>query len=121
MARPVPAGPPAPCVVTHAATPAQLCVSGAGIQYYFVGPGGVREGPWLPSVGELAALHSTAMAAVELYRGVNPLSGKPVRIDYLPNEQVIRVYTYYADTPYSVDKPYIFTLDGSDQVTYQAW
>ena len=62
-----------------------------------------------------------AMSAVELYRGLNPMTGKPVRIDYLPNEQVIRVFTYYADTPYSVDKPYIFTLDRSGQVTYQAW
>ncbi|MCY4071952.1 MAG: hypothetical protein OXG60_11700 [Chloroflexi bacterium] len=61
------------------------------------------------------------MSAIAMYRGVNPMTGKPVQIDYLPNEQVIRVFTYYADTPYSIDKPYIFTLDKSDQVTYQAW
>ena len=113
--------PPTPCVVTHAATPAQLCVSGNGFQYYFVGPGGVQEGPYLPSVSDLAELHSVAMSAVELYRGLNPMTGKPVQIDYLPNEQVIRVFTYYADTPYSMDKPYIFTLNNSHQVTYQAW
>lgn len=105
----------------HAATPAQLCVSGNGLQYYFVGPGGVQEGPYLPSVSDLAELHSAAMSAVELYRGVNPLTGKPVQIDFLPREQVIRVFTYYADTPYSMNKPYIFTVDKGGQVTYQAW
>ena len=61
------------------------------------------------------------MAAVELYRGVNPLTGKPVQIDYLPDEEVIRVFTYYEDTPYSMNKPYIFTVDRGGQVTYQAW
>ena len=59
-------------------------------------------------------------AVVELYRGVNSLTGKPVQIDYLPNEEVIRISTFYADTPYSMDKPYIFTVNESCQVTYQA-
>ena len=107
--------------MTHAATPAQLCVFGDGFQYYFVGPGGVQEGPYLPSVSDLAELYSAVPPVVELYRGVNPMTGKPVQIDYLPNEKVIRVSTYYADTPYSMDKPYIFTLNNSHQVTYQAW
>lgn len=109
------------CLVKHAATPAQLCAYGEGLQYYFVGPGGVEEGPYLPAVNDLAELHSAAMAAVEVYRGVNPLTGKPVQIDYLPNEQVIRVFTYYADTPYSMNKPYIFTLDRGGEVTILAW
>ncbi len=60
-------------------------------------------------------------AVVELYRGVNSLTDKPVHIDYLPGEEVIRVSTYYPDTPYSINKPYIFTLDKDSQVTYQAW
>ena len=119
--RPTAAGPPADCVVKHAATPAQLCGSGDGIQYYFVGPGGVQTGPYLSSISELAASHSLAPAAVELYRGTNPMTGKPVRIDYLPNEKLIRVSTFYVDTPYSMDKAYIFTVNASYQVTYQAW
>ena len=119
--RPTAAGPPADCIVKHAATPAQLCGSGDGIQYYFVGPGGVQTGPYLSSISELAASHSLASAAVELYRGTNPLTGKPVHIDYLPNERVIRVSTFYVDTPYSMDKRYIFTVNASYEVTHQAW
>ena len=110
-----------PCLVKHAGTPVQLCVHGARLEYWFIGPDGVSEGPWTPSVNFLAELHSTAMAAVELYRGVNPQTGKPVQIDYLPVGKMILVYTYYADTHYSKDKPYIFTLDRSGQVTYLAW
>ena len=49
------------------------------------------------------------------------MTGKAVHIDYLPNEEAVRVSTYYADTPYSMDKPYIFTFNRSYQVTYQAW
>ena len=109
------------CIVNHAATPAQLCVSGNRIQYYFVGPGGVQAGPSLSLFSELAETHSLVQAVVELYRGTNPMTGKPIRIDYLPNEKVIRVSTYYADTPYSKDKPYIFTVDTSYEVTVQAW
>ena len=119
--RPTAAGPPTDCIVKHAATPAQLCGSGDGIQYYFVGPGGVQTGPYLSSISELAASHSLAPAAVELYRGTNPMTGKPVRIDYLPNEKLIRVSTFYVDTPYSMDKAYVFTVNASYQVTYQAW
>ncbi len=105
----------------HAGTPVQLCEYGARLEYWFIGPAGVSEGPWTPAVSFLAELHSTAMAAVELYRGVNPQTGKPVQVDFLPKEQVILVYTYYADTPYSKDKPYIFTLDKSGEVTFLAW
>ena len=105
----------------HAGTPVQLCVHGARLQYYFIGPDGVSEGPSLPSVSFLAELHAKAMAAVELYRGVNPLTGKPVQIDYLPMGKMILVYTYYADTPYSKDKAYIFTIDRSGEVTFLAW
>lgn len=60
-------------------------------------------------------------AVVELYRGTNPMTGKSVQIDYLPNEKVIRVSTYYADTPYSKNKPCIFALNTSYEVTHQAW
>ena len=122
MPRPTAAPRPGtPCIVTHAATPAQLCESSKGLQYYFIGPSGVQTGPYLSSFSELAEMHSLVQAVVELYRGTNPMTGKPIRIDYLPNEKVIRVSTYYADTPYSKDKPYIFTVNTSHEVTNQAW
>jgi hypothetical protein len=107
--------------VTHAATPAQLCTADEGFQYYFIGPSGIQAGPYLSSFGELAETKSLVQAVVELYRGTNPMSGKPVQIDYLPNEKVIRISTYYADTPYSKNKPYIFTVNTSYEVKYQAW
>ncbi|MDE0142922.1 MAG: hypothetical protein OXI80_15470 [Caldilineaceae bacterium] len=110
-----------PCIVAHAATPAQLCLTTAGIEYYFIGPDGVATGPLLPTMSELANTHTTVSLVVGLYSGANPLTGKSVQIDYLPNEKVIRVSTYYADTPYSIDKPYIFTLNESYQVTHLAW
>ena len=113
--------PQTPCLVAHAATPAQLCLTAAGIEYYFIGPDGVTSGPLLPSISQLAGSYSAFSPTVELYRGTNPLSGKAVHVDYLPSENAIRVSTYYADTPYSVDKPYIFTLDEGYQVTHQAW
>ena len=113
--------PQAPCLVAHAATPAQLCLTAAGIEYYFIGPEGVASGPLLPSISQLAGSYSAFSPTVELYRGTNPLSGKAVHVDYLPSENAIRVSTYYADTPYSEDKPYIFTLDEAYQVTHQAW
>ena len=69
----------------------------------------------------MAETHSLVQAVVELYRGTNPMTGKPVHIDYLPNEKVIRVSTYYADTPYSKNKPYIFTVNTSYEVTQLAW
>ena len=122
MPRPAAAPRPStPCIVTHAATPAQLCVTDEGIQYYFIGPDRVQTGPYLSSFSELAETHSLVQAVVELYRGTNPMTGKPVHIDYLPNEKVIRVSTYYADTPYSKNKPYIFTVNTNYEVTHQAW
>ena len=132
------------CLVKHFATPAQLCESGEGLQYYFIGPDGATQaGPYLSSVSDLAGGYPSSLIeavkrrfrqalnrpdpaeqlprVVELYSGVNPMSGKPVLIDYLRDEEVVRVSTYYADTPYSMDKPYIFTVNESYQVTYQDW
>ncbi len=38
--------PPADCIVAYAATPAQLCPIGGGLQYYFIGAGGCsQQGP----------------------------------------------------------------------------
>ena len=48
---------------------------------------------------------------MSLYTGANPLTSKPVQIDYLPAERKIRVSTYYPDTQYDTNKPYTFTVD----------
>ena len=133
------------CIVKHFATPAQLCQAGEGLQYYFIGPDGATQaGPYLSSVSDLAGRYpSSAIESVkrrfrealdrpepaetplarviELYSGVNPMSGKPVLIDYLRDEEVVRVSTYYADTPVAANKPYIFTLDRSNQVEHRVW
>jgi len=98
-----------------------LCVTDWGLQYYFIGPSGGQPGPSLSSFSELAETHSLVQAVVELYSGTNPMTDKPVQIDYLPNEKVIRIITYYADTPYSKNKPYIFTVNTGHEVTYKAW
>lgn len=134
------------CIVKHFATPAQLCRFGAGLQFYFVGADGSTEaGPYLPSVSDLArtypadaatiekikrmfrkalgqpAAPKAIPAIIELYAGVNPMTGKPVLIDYLRKEELLRVSTYYPDTPTSTSKPYIFTLNESNQVTHRVW
>ncbi len=116
-----PSAPSGNCIVAHAATPAQLCPVGGGLQYYFIGAdGSSRIGPYLSPFSELATLY-TAGASVLLYNGINPLTSKSVQIDYLPSASKIRVSTYYPDTQYDTDKPYTFTIDTSNSVTHEAW
>ena len=116
-----PSGPSHNCYVRHGATPAQLCPVGDGLQYYFIGAdGSARTGPHLSSVGNMAMLYA-AGANVALYNGVNPFTGKPVHIDYLPAERKILVRTYYPDTQYDVNKPYVFTIDSNNSVQHVAW
>ena len=91
-----------------------------GLQYYFIGPGGSHTGPWLAPFSELATLHATA-AHVLLYTGANSFTSKPIQIYYLPAEQIIRISTFYPDTQYDTDKPYVFTVDSSHNVTHEAW
>ena len=81
----------------------------------------MRTGPYLPPFHDLAAAHPLEPPAVELYSGTNPMTGKPVKIYYLPLGQTIRVSTYYADTPNSIDKPYIFSIANDYQVTHETW
>lgn len=134
------------CIVKHFATPAQLRHFGTGLQFYFVGADGSTEaGPFLPSVGDLAQSYpadadtiekikgmfrkalgqptarKATPAIIELYAGVNPMTAKPVLIDYLRKEEMLRVSTYYPDAPTSTSKPYIFTLNESNQVTHRVW
>ena len=108
-------------IVFHAATPLQLCKAEGGLQLYFLrSDGSSHTGPWLAPFTELAATHLSG-APVSLYNGANPFTGKSIRIDYLPVEQKIRVSTYYPDTEYDTNKPYLFTVDSDNKVTHEAW
>ena len=110
--------PPADCIVAHAATPAQLCPIGGGLQYYFIGSGSSQPGPWIQPFSDLATLHA---GVVSLYSGTNSLTGKSVQIHYLPAEQKIRISTFYPDTQYDTNKPYNFTVDANNTVSHEAW
>ena len=116
-----PSTPSSDCIVAHAATPAQLCPVAGGLQYYFIGADGSSQaGPYIKPFSELATLH-TSGASVSLYTGTNSLTSKSVHIDYLPTDRKIRVSTYYPDTQYDTDKPYTFTVNGSNSVSHIAW
>ena len=74
-------------IVKHVATPAQLVMAGAGFQYYFIGAdGSTVSGPTFPSFAELAEMHPSG-DWVPLLDADNPLTGKQVNVDYIPNEQ----------------------------------
>ena len=109
--------PPADCIVAHAATPAQLCPIDGGLQYYFIrADGSSQSGPWIRPFDELATL-----AVASVYSGTNPDTGKSVTITYLVADNKIRISTYYPDTQYDTDKPYIFTVDAGNSVTHESW
>ena len=108
-------------IVFHAATPIQLCKAEDGLQVYFVGrKGKTRLGPWVPSFAELAANNPTG-AEVSIYFGSNPLTGKRVKIDYLPSVHRIRVDTFYADREHDKNKHYIFHFGPEHDITYDVW
>ena len=108
-------------IVFHAATPVQLCKAGDGLQVFFIGSGGTtRPGPWLPPFSELAELYPQG-ETVSLFSGNNRLTGKSVNIDYLPSAHRIRVVTFYADTDYDLNKPYIFHFGPEHDITHDAW
>ena len=110
-------------IVNHDATPVQLYIVDSGLQCWFIGPkGGSQTGPALSSVSALAAAHPTGAPPVSLFNGQHPLTGKSVRIDYLPALRKIRISTYYADLPpHQVDKPYVFTVDQNNAVNHLNW
>lgn len=113
--------PSADCIVTHAATPAQLCPVSGGLQYYFIGAdGSAQAGPYIRPFSELATLH-TVGTSVRLYTGSNPFTSKSVHIDYLPSDSKLRISTYYPDTMYDTDKPYVFTVDTGNSVSHESW
>ena len=108
-------------IVLHAATPAQLIRVEDGLQYYFIGrDGSTRIGPWIPPFAELKAKYPSG-DEVSLYNGSNPLTGKRVKIDYLPAVNRIRVDTFYADRENDKNKAYIFHFGPEHDITYDVW
>ncbi len=108
-------------IIFHAATPIQLCKVEDGLQIYYVGRDGkTRLGPWVPGFAELAAKHPDGPEA-SIYFGFNPLTGKRVKIDYLPSAKRIRVDTFYADKEHDKNKQYIFHFGPDHDITYDAW
>ena len=101
------------CHITHAARPAQICSVEGGLQYWFIGAdGSAQPGPFLPD-----------SPRIERYEGTNPMTGKPVVIDYVVEREraLLRVSTYYPDNEYDTNKPYVFTLDPGHTVRYISW
>ena len=101
------------CHIRHAATPAQICSVENGLQYWFIGAdGSAQPGPFLPD-----------SPRIEIYNGVNTLTGKSVTIDYVieGEKTLLRVSTYYPDNEYDTDKPYVFTLDPGYEVNHIQW
>lgn len=116
-----PSWPPSNMIVTHAATQVQLAPVNDGLQAYFIAPGGVgHSGPWIPSFASLATQYPTG-GAMTLFTGSNPGTGKPITIYYLASEKKVRVSTYYPDTQYDVNKPYVFTVDSGHNVVHDQW
>ncbi len=108
-------------IIFHAATPIQLCKVEDGLQIYYVGRDGkTRLGPWVPGFAELAAKYPGGPDA-SIYFGFNPLTGKRVKIDYLPSAKRIRVDTFYADKEHDKNKQYIFHFGPDHDITYDAW
>ena len=108
-------------IIFHAATPVQLCRVEEGLQMYFIGRhGDTRLGPWVPPFSELAELYPDG-EEVSLFRGYNPLSGKRVKIDYLPSVNRIRVDTFYSDRDTDKNKSYIFHFGPEHDITYDVW
>ena len=113
--------PPPNAIVRHAATPIQISSLAGGLQVYFIGADGATHGPLLAALGKLAEMHPSG-AAVELFSGTNPGTGKPVTIQYLPDAKLLHVNTFYADKPpHDYDKAYIFTVDADHSVNHERW
>ena len=113
--------PPPNAIVLHAATPIQLSQAGTGLRVYFINRDGASDiGPFFDAFNILA--HQYSGDPVTLYTGFNPGTGKPVTIDYLPDQNKLRVSTFYADRPpHDIDKPYVFTIDANHNITHEQW
>ncbi len=114
-----PAWPPPGLIVTHAATQVQLAPVNGGLQAYLIGSDGTgHSGPWIDSFSNLAQQHA---GVATLWTGTNPGTGKSVTIYYLAAEKKLRISTYYPDTQYDTNKPYVFTVDSGHKVVHEQW
>ena len=94
---------------------------GDGLQTYFIGADGTgHSGPFINSLSSLAQQHPTG-GGVSLFSGTNPGTGKSINIYYLPTENKLRISTYYPDTQYDINKPYVFTVDSGHNVVHEQW
>ena len=108
----------ADCIVTHAATPAQLCpLEGTNsFQYYHIGADGSS------AAGPIITRPSAGSPAVQLFSGTNPMTGKSVTVEYKTDgSSRLQVSTYYPDTEYDTDKPYVFSVSDNNVVTHISW
>jgi len=110
------------CLNRHEATPVNVTIGDDGaFNYHFIGDDGVKTGPVLPPAPKLATKHLPGSGNVVLFRGSNTLSGAPVIISYLSDEQVVHVHTYYTDSHTGSMKPYIFVIDQDNKVSHWEW
>jgi len=108
----------ADCIVTHAATPAQLCpLEGtSSFQYYHIGADGSS------AAGPIITRPSAGSPDVQLFSGTNPMTGKSVTVEYKTDGwNRLQVNTYYPDTEYDTDKPYVFSVSNDNAVTHISW
>ena len=103
-------------IVSHLATPIRVLQCEGYIAFYWVGDDEVRKGPEFPSVSAIQYADKTT-----LYEGIHPGTNKPVSIVYFPSGPSLRIETFYADNMYDVNKPYIFEIDGGNNVSHVAW
>ena len=92
-----------------------------GLQFYYIAAdGSTASGPHFPCFSELAEMYPSG-DRVSLLSASNPLTGKHVNVDYLPNEVKIRVSTFYPGSEYDTDKPYIFNFGSEYSINVEAW
>ncbi len=112
----------ATCLIGHPATPINITIGGDGaFNFQFIGDGGVSPGPILPPVRELTEEYSPESGNTVLFEGENSISGAPVVISYLSDEQVVHVNTSYMDSHNGTMKPYIFVIDLDHEVSHWEW
>ncbi len=103
----------------------QVCrdIDSGALHFHFVGRKEVFSGPIFASVAELISDYPLGHtpSEVELYNGTSTGTGKKVIVRFLTDNGRLHISTYYADTIYSANKPYIFTIDQYGTVTHLAW
>ena len=117
--------PPSSCIVAHAATPVQVCRNNktGALHFHFVGAADVFSGPVFPSITEISSDYPPGHTSseIEIYRGTSTGTGKEVLVHFVTKGAHLRVTTYYADSEYDTDKPYVFTISQDGKVTHLAW